>query len=682
MISIIKGQPNDVVLTLTEKSSLSSPTYLFEFINDLLNTRVVFIDQDNSLNPDRYNEFYIYEITGTTYSVNLLEGYVELEAGDWTYNIYEQSSPTDLDTSNASLVETGKVEVTGNNIEQWDIGSDEDIYSNYEILPTYDPTEYRKVDVELNGLTGSTYFTLGGTVSIGLLDVIEAGTVGSITQIPTITYDNYGRITSTTVSSLPNYAVNYQSATFSKVKVTDTFSMTNYLGDTTSQSAKFMIKGEGDVYTNPSQNIFYIENNNGGNYLKMQNNGAITTNGSFNGAFSDGVGYGTLLQNNQLYLYSTNLFTGYYSNGVSLNSKIKIGENATATATLHLKSVSNSNLFKSFKIDNSDNTEIFSVKDNGETYISNNILIENGFGIRSAAQPQYTGLNFANGSISYYNYASNAMGCVNFASSQFGFGVGNTELSDARITLKSGTNTIKSFDQNSGLLTMSLSSLGDIFAAGTVSIGTTASSLGKVHIKGNSSVWTGSSLYIENSLNDFSMSVDNAGNTIVKNLICTEFGRIETTNEIVGFQISDGGGNPKGRLRGGSDNLILRKFVGTFFIQNLGNSIEFLIDPFSRLFSTIYSNTNTFIALNGANSNKKFFDVSAANSSNGELFLYDASENVKVKLSSNGTSIFDGGSIRLAQLSSDPTGTNGDIYYNTTTNKFRGYENGSWQNLI
>jgi hypothetical protein len=38
--------------------------------------------------------------------------------------------------------------------------------------------------------------------------------------------------------------------------------------------------------------------------------------------------------------------------------------------------------------------------------------------------------------------------------------------------------------------------------------------------------------------------------------------------------------------------------------------------------------------------------------------------------------------IIIPRLTADPTGVNGMIYYNTATNKFRGYENGAWKDLV
>lgn len=40
-----------------------------------------------------------------------------------------------------------------------------------------------------------------------------------------------------------------------------------------------------------------------------------------------------------------------------------------------------------------------------------------------------------------------------------------------------------------------------------------------------------------------------------------------------------------------------------------------------------------------------------------------------------------GAPLKMHTASSDPSGTNGDVYYNTTTHKFRGYANGSWVDL-
>jgi hypothetical protein len=41
------------------------------------------------------------------------------------------------------------------------------------------------------------------------------------------------------------------------------------------------------------------------------------------------------------------------------------------------------------------------------------------------------------------------------------------------------------------------------------------------------------------------------------------------------------------------------------------------------------------------------------------------------------------GSIQVPQKAGDPSGsTNGQLYYNTGTNKLKVYENGSWTNVI
>lgn len=40
-----------------------------------------------------------------------------------------------------------------------------------------------------------------------------------------------------------------------------------------------------------------------------------------------------------------------------------------------------------------------------------------------------------------------------------------------------------------------------------------------------------------------------------------------------------------------------------------------------------------------------------------------------------------GGKIVVNNETSDPTGENGQIIYNTTSNKFRVYENGAWRDM-
>lgn len=61
--------------------------------------------------------------------------------------------------------------------------------------------------------------------------------------------------------------------------------------------------------------------------------------------------------------------------------------------------------------------------------------------------------------------------------------------------------------------------------------------------------------------------------------------------------------------------------------------------------------------------------------------LINTTTNGTFRLDVNGTARIQN-ALTLGSLASDPTGSNGMIYYNTTTNKFRGFENGAWVNLI
>jgi hypothetical protein len=101
MIYLVKGQTNQVVLTLKEKQTLASPNYLFRFVHRSLNTEVKFVvlnNADTSSYKDRYNQFSI--VTNTNFSTK--------DSGEWEYYIYEQTSTTNTNVANTtSLLETG-----------------------------------------------------------------------------------------------------------------------------------------------------------------------------------------------------------------------------------------------------------------------------------------------------------------------------------------------------------------------------------------------------------------------------------------------------------------------------------------------------------------------------------------------------------------------------------------------
>jgi hypothetical protein len=109
VILINKNTTNKVILTLSEKTTLTNAKYLFEVTNDMSNAVKCFIAADISTNKLRYNEFdFIENITE-----DLLNGTFSLElSGFYKYNVYEQASTTNLNPLLAlNLIDKGKLNV-------------------------------------------------------------------------------------------------------------------------------------------------------------------------------------------------------------------------------------------------------------------------------------------------------------------------------------------------------------------------------------------------------------------------------------------------------------------------------------------------------------------------------------------------------------------------------------------
>lgn len=102
MLKIVKGVQNEIVVTATELTTLTNPNFLFIFHGEQENKDYAIVLNDVSLYPESYNKFVINEPQDIDFK---LTGY-------YTYTIYEQSSPTNLDPDNATgIVEVGRMRV-------------------------------------------------------------------------------------------------------------------------------------------------------------------------------------------------------------------------------------------------------------------------------------------------------------------------------------------------------------------------------------------------------------------------------------------------------------------------------------------------------------------------------------------------------------------------------------------
>jgi hypothetical protein len=105
MIYIKKDEVNQIILTLTEVSTLPNPYYLFVFQNEMdkLSAPITFYTADLSTYPERFNQFELDE------PVDL-----ELVKGQYTYSIYESTiTPPTIANSTGVVIEEGRMVVSG-----------------------------------------------------------------------------------------------------------------------------------------------------------------------------------------------------------------------------------------------------------------------------------------------------------------------------------------------------------------------------------------------------------------------------------------------------------------------------------------------------------------------------------------------------------------------------------------
>jgi len=123
---------NTVALTLSEKTTITNATYLFEFINNQTGQKYYCIAADTSLYTDRYN---LFNIIVQVAAPDPLLGQLQLILGDeYTYNIYEQASTTNIDPAlSGAIVETGMMTYDK------DL-TDREEYSNNDTRKAYEPS--------------------------------------------------------------------------------------------------------------------------------------------------------------------------------------------------------------------------------------------------------------------------------------------------------------------------------------------------------------------------------------------------------------------------------------------------------------------------------------------------------------------------------------------------------------
>jgi hypothetical protein len=137
VLRILKNNTNIITVTLTEKSTLPNPIYLFKFVNQTSNVAYWFIASDTSQFKERYNKFVLIEGDYFT-PLDSLEGKIEIGLqGLYDYEIY-QTTLLDISTLDSAIdaipfidktVEVGLVDVVfaAENITKYQVETETNI---------------------------------------------------------------------------------------------------------------------------------------------------------------------------------------------------------------------------------------------------------------------------------------------------------------------------------------------------------------------------------------------------------------------------------------------------------------------------------------------------------------------------------------------------------------------------
>jgi hypothetical protein len=104
MKKLLRSGVSSIVCTVTELTTISTPEYLFEFINEQSdddNDTQYAVLTDTSSYTGRFNEFSIEDGVDVTFPND----------GYYTYNIYEQVVSGSVDPTGKTVVERGRVHV-------------------------------------------------------------------------------------------------------------------------------------------------------------------------------------------------------------------------------------------------------------------------------------------------------------------------------------------------------------------------------------------------------------------------------------------------------------------------------------------------------------------------------------------------------------------------------------------